>query len=283
MTTRDRQTLYSFFQEGEMPSPDHFGDLIDSMVNMRDEGFHKTALNGLKISTPVGKYDTLISFYREASFSLDQDAGTPLWQLRYGTAPGFALQFQLGSGSVAPPVLSLHAASRVGINTAEPAHELDVDGVVAARGRVGTYPVPDRASIVADGGWHPVTDWLEGCNGFDVVASAGRLGSGRHALMHALALNAYNPRRRWFEFLFGERKPIRCHNAWYGQRCEKLELQWWADPKLPRRYQLQIRSRCHYYEEPGAQPVPIEVHLTQLWLEGTAAAPSGAPAQEPRL
>jgi hypothetical protein len=42
MTTRNRDTLKQFFQEGRLPTSDHFGDLIDSMLNMSDEGFRKT-------------------------------------------------------------------------------------------------------------------------------------------------------------------------------------------------------------------------------------------------
>ena len=37
MTTRNRETLRGFFSAGRLPTQDHFGDLIESMLNMDDE------------------------------------------------------------------------------------------------------------------------------------------------------------------------------------------------------------------------------------------------------
>ena len=42
MGTADRSTLKKFFESGRMPSERQFADLIDSMLNMVDEGFDKT-------------------------------------------------------------------------------------------------------------------------------------------------------------------------------------------------------------------------------------------------
>ena len=149
MSTQNRKTLYSYFEEGKLPSTQDFKDLVDSTLNVYDEGFHKTPLNGVKISTPVGPYSALLSFYREASFSVDSDKDTPLWAVRYGQDP-YPLLFQIGTGGT--PVLSLHQRKdqlpqRVGINTDRPRHALEVAGTVGARGRIGTSPCTSPPTI----------------------------------------------------------------------------------------------------------------------------------------
>jgi len=254
MTSRNRETLRNFFDEGKLPTRDHFGDLIDSMLNMSDEGFRKSADNGLEISTPVS-HDALISFYRE------QSARTALWSMSYG---GDRDQLQFHHGSVAaarglPPVLALDAQDRVGIHTADPRHALDVAGVVSAQGRVGSYRPANEVPLLADGGWKDLTDTLRGCNAFEVMAGAG--GGGRFALMHAIAMNTYNPTAGWFDFL-SKKKRIRCQNAWYGRSCDKLELRWDGSSGKNANYRLQIRSTCDY-----GPNVHIKAHVTRLWFD----------------
>ena len=41
MTKRNRKTLSDNFADGSLPTQDAFGDLIDSMVNIVDDGFDK--------------------------------------------------------------------------------------------------------------------------------------------------------------------------------------------------------------------------------------------------
>jgi hypothetical protein len=135
MTTRNRETLRGFFSAGMLPTQDHFGDLIESMLNMDDEGFRKSEKNGVEISAPAG-YDALISFYR------DQNKHTALWSIAYG---GKADQLVFNAASVSaaadtPPTLALDARKRVGIGTDDPQQALDVAGVIACDGRIGRAP-----------------------------------------------------------------------------------------------------------------------------------------------
>ena len=37
MSKRDRPTLRKFFRDGALPTSEHYGDLIDSMVNRIDQ------------------------------------------------------------------------------------------------------------------------------------------------------------------------------------------------------------------------------------------------------
>ncbi len=257
MTSRNRETLRNFFDEGMLPTKDHFGDLIDSMLNMSDEGFRKTAENGVEVSTPIA-HDALVSFYR------DQRPKEVLWSIGYGGERD-QLQFQPGSNAATrgmDPVLALDGQRRVGVNTAVPQHALDVAGVVGSQGRIGTWrPAKKMDPPKANGEWHDITDTLRGCQAFEVMAGAGHPGGGRYALMHAIAMNTFNPGRGLFDF-FTNKQRIRCDNAWYGRRCDKLRLRWSGTSGKGAAYRLQIRSNCDYGEGVG-----IRYNITRLWFD----------------
>ncbi|WP_457333534.1 hypothetical protein [Rhizobacter sp. P5_C2] len=259
MTVRNRDTLRSFFGAGMLPTQDHFGDLVDSMLNMSDEGFRKSAENGVEVSTPAG-YDALVSFFRE------QNQRTALWSIAYGGEQD-QLAFRPGAvtgrrgQAAAPPVLSLDPRGRVGIGTTEPRQALEVAGVIASEGRIGRYAAPSLPPPVADGEWHDLTGPLEACQAFEVVAGAGRVGGGRFALMHATALNAYNPRPGWLD-LIGLRRRIHAQHMWYGRRCDQIQLRWTGSSGRQASYRLQVRTRCDYGGD-----VPIRASLTRLWFD----------------
>lgn len=259
MTIRNRKTLQHFFDEGRLPTRDHFADLIDSMLNMSDEGFHKSAENGIEVSSPAG-YDALVSFYRE------QSSRTALWSMSYGGDRDQLLFHHAGVAASRGrrPVLALDAQDRVGIGTAEPEEALDVAGTIASSGRVGNCSWPGLAPALADGEWHDLTGPLGGCQAFEVMAGAGHPGEGRFALMHAIAMNAYNPASGWWDIL-SRRKHIRCDHSWYGRRCDKLELRWEGSSGRNASYRLQVRSKCDYGG--GAR---IKATLTQLWFDEPA-------------
>lgn len=313
---RSRQTLRSYFADGCRPTGAQFAELIESVLNMQDEGFAKTPDEGLKI-TSAANQSALLTFLREEQ----RDQG--LWSVRYGDPadPGVrgglgVPRVQGGQGAplaVAPlktrldgkpprpgsdrqpvPLVVLHQNHRVSVGKSNADHMLDVQGVVAARGRVGTYPQPGRPEdLTADGQWKDATDTLEGCVALEVVATVSAEGSGHHAIMRAVAMNAYNPeftgvlgwlaRRKAFEWIdrrFNRRRRIRCEHVWFGESCDRLELRWCSLPEAGARrpYKLQIRTRCRY---PGT--TTIQLHVTELWPADTpssAPAPNLAPAQQ---
>lgn len=258
MTQRNRETLRNYFGDGKLPTRYHFGDLIDSMLNMSDEGFRKSAENGLEISAPVGHH-ALISLYR------DQRPKSALWSLSYGGDLDM-LHVQAGGATATRgqvPVLSLDARARVGVNTSVPKHTLDVGGVIASQGRRGTYERAEPVPVLANGEWQDITDTLSGCQGFEVMAGAGHPGGGRFALMHAIALNTYNPTAGWLDF-FSRKKRITPHHAYYGRRCDKLQLRWEGSNGKNAAYRLRIRTGCDY-----GDGVRVKVFITQLWFDET--------------
>jgi len=267
MASHNRATLRSFFADGQRPTGKQFSDLIDSMLNMVDEGFRKSPERGLEVSAAV-QHDALMSFSR------DQRPQEPLWSMGFA-AQQDRLQFERTGADT--PVLTLDTAqdakgqtqARVGVNVAQPEHALHVGGVVSAQGRVGSLPLPGDQPPMADGEWYDITPPLQGCQAFEVMACAGLEDSGQFALMHATAMNAFNPTSGLFDRLLG-RKRIRAQHAWYGKRCDRLELRWNGTSGAHAKYTLQVRSRCIY----GDGKVPIRVQMTQLWFHSFA---KGAP------
>ncbi len=243
-----------------MPSEEQFHDLIDSAVNQIDEGFDKTPERGLEIA-PVGNHESLISFFRSA------DPERPIWSVSYGAGQQ-QINFRNHEGDATP--LSLTSDGKIGINTDSPKWALDVNGVVSAHGRIGAYR---QGTVPADGKWHNVSEELDGVQAFEVMAGVGLKHSGRYALVHAVALNTFNPSGFWFN-IFNRKKRIKCHQAYYRSIGDKLRLRWHGDD---RRYFLQLRSNSDYGHD-----VRIQFYLSKLWFDPDmsdcrAASPSGEP------
>lgn len=281
-TRKSRQTLKNYFSSGALPEERHFHELIDSTLNMEDEGFNKTPEDGLQVVTRSGESgsgQSLISFFRER-----QEAKGPLWRLRFDR--GFdALQFvapsEGGDGGEKPeggaaagtprqPLLSLAPEGKLGVNVARPDADLDVGGLARSRGRSGVVPAGVVADDVrADGEWHAITGELKGCQALEVVAGVGGTpGQGHYALMHAIALNAHQP-KGWFLNLFGRKNRIRAHQSYYRSRADKLELRWTGDRKG---YRLEVKTRRRYPSE-GGRPPRILFHVTSLWAHPFMEAP----------
>lgn len=248
MAKINRVSLKNRFKNGSMPSETDFQDLIDSSLNIIDEGFNKSADTGFEVAQ-LGKSGKLMSFFENISVK------SPLWSI--GLDPGqSSLVF---SSQKIPSVLTLASRNTadgsdeekacIGVNNPRPAYELDVDGVVAARGRIGA---PGRKKVPADGKWHDLTDPMGGCQAFEIMAGAGEKSSGRYALLHAFALNAY-----------GDKAKIDKRQAYYDSRCNQLELRWQGGMDD---FRLQMRSKCAYVA-PGSAEVFIRYHLTRLWFD----------------
>jgi len=260
MAKKNRSTLKRYFSEGAMPSADQFGDLIDSSLNTIDEGFTRTVENGYEISL-IGEHDRLISFFRNAA-----DQEHPVWSISYDKRRDTLTFIKADDeDEQSVPPLTLAPDGRVGINNDDPQWSLDVKGVVAATGRIGTSlggksqaPADCNAFVLADGNWHDITGPLEGCHAYEVMAGAGNKGTGNYALMNAIAMNTFNP-RGWLFNIFNLKKRINYHDAYYLSRGNKIKLRWRADGD---KYYLQMRTNSNY--GPG---VRIRYYLTQLWFD----------------
>ncbi len=250
MAKKNRSTLKRYFRKGALPSEDQFGDLIDSTLNPIDEGFDKTPEEGFKISL-VGDHKRLISF------SKSEAARDVVWSIDYDRDTDHLLIKNPRADSSATPAMSFDEKGRVGINKPDPAYELDVAGVIAAQGRIGANP-DQQKTVAADGHWHSITGALSGCHAYEVMAGVGNKGTGKYALMNALAMNTFNPTGWLFNFLNRKNK-IRYQQAYYLSRGNRMQLRWLGEGD---HYYLQIRTVCSY----GAK-VKIRYYLTQLWFD----------------
>ncbi len=254
MAKKNRSTLQRYFSEGALPTADHFADLIDSALNMVDEGFDKTPENGFEISL-IGDHDRLISFFRNY-------AGTQaVWSISYDKDNDRLLFVKPDAEGEATTVVALDPRGRLGINTSEPRWSLDVAGVIAAQGRIGANPNRQK-TVPADGEWHDITDSLTGCQAFEVMAGVGDKGTGRYALMQATALNTFNPKGPFFNF-FRRKNRIRYNQAFYLSRGHKIKLRWRGAGD---EYFLQLRTNCDFGEG-----IRVRYYLTRLWFDDTMA------------
>lgn len=250
MAKKNRSTLKRYFREGALPTADQFGDLIDSALNTIDEGFDKSPENGFEIAL-VGEHEKLISFFKNSA------AKEAVWTISYDKGQDRLHISKPGDTSERVPVLLLDPAGKVGINNKTPQWTLDVGGVVSAHGRIGANTA-EQKSVPADGRWHTITELLSGCQALEVMAGVGHKGTGKYALMQAVAMNTFNP-YGWFFNLFGMKNRIRYHQAYYLSRSNKLKLRWYGKG---RNYQLQLRSNCDY-----GTGIRIRYYITKLWFD----------------
>ncbi len=250
MARKKRDTLKKYFEKGRLPSQEHFSDLIDSMLNVIDEGFDKSVREGFQVSQ-LGNDGKLISFYKNI------DVKSPLWSIKIDWSTENLI---FGSASN-PNVLSLVTGTndavgdkgpdivkngRIGVNKKDPAFELDVEGTIASCGRIGGI----SGDISADGKWHNVIDRLDGCNAFEIMAGVGKEKTGKYAILHAFALKTFNAKGK-----------ITYHQAHYGSGCNSLKLRWKEDAS--NKYKLQLKTGCCYKDE----EIIVKYHLTQLWFD----------------
>jgi len=252
MAKKNRSTLKRYFREGSLPSEDQFGDLIDSSLNTIDEGFDKTPENGFEISL-VGDHDRLISFFRTSA------AKDVVWSINYDKEQDRLLITKPDAETQTPPAMTFAGDGKVGVNKNDPAYALDVEGVIASHGRIGTYPTRQN-TVPADGAWYNITGKLKGCHALEVMAGVGREKTGRYALMNAIAINAFNPKGKIFNFL-NLKKRIRYHQSYYLSRGNRIKLRWSGESGA---YYLQMRTNCDY-----GGGVQIRYYLTRLWFDDT--------------
>ncbi|MDC8760339.1 hypothetical protein [Janthinobacterium fluminis] len=267
MAQHSRDTLKRLFQQGAMPAQGAFAALIESMLNIVDQQFDKTPTDGLKVGQ-IGQ-GRLLSFYQDiahksAIWSVRMDA--PSRSLVFGTGGMQEDDGKPGDGyrkamELRPAPDNVAFAPLVGpAGPPDSQFQLDVQGRVVADGRIGRAV----ATVPADGAWHDITCDLSGCHAFEVMAGTGKQGSGKYALMHAYALNAFQ----------GGKSEITYHQAHCGSKCSRIALRWTRETASANDpYRLQIRTGCALDEAgtPEARRTCIRVYLTQLWFDPSMA------------
>jgi len=244
-----REILKDRFKYGSMPCEEDFCDLIDSMVNVEDDGFEKSIDNGLEISqlTDSGK---LMSFFENVT------EGDPLWQVELRKNSDYEEASSLhvfspsqGDSSSVISMVGSPSVTAVGVGTRAPECTLDVNGIMACEGRMGKENM--ELTVAADGEWHDITEQLTGCEAFEVMAGVGGQESeGKFALTHAIAMN-----------VFHGKPSINKTQSYYGGRGSRIDIRW-AKGSERYTFKLQLRTHCAYRE--GAY---VRYRLTKLWFD----------------
>jgi len=272
MAKQNRETLKRFFSAGKLPTEEHFADLVDSSLNIIDEGFDKTEEFGFEITPQKGSDDSenLISFFRKLTDKL------PSWSISYH-ARNESLQFIHTNAATneRKTVLSLDQDGKITVcgeefNEAAIANgeldsnqvKLDVGGAIRSPARLG-IGLNNETSVPADGEYQPITEKLTGIQALEVVAKVELREEKRFAILHAIALNAYNPPWRVLNFWNRSRR-VKYHQSYHSGPRDRLKLRWEsvADEDNPgvEQFRLCIKSAFRY---PG--DARIEYHITRLW------------------
>jgi len=245
MALMNRQTLKNYFKKGNSPDEMHFAHLIDSMVNIVEDGIGRGVDDGFRIS-PQGYSKKLISFFENPRNT------TPSWYISLNESNQKSLTFNENEEGAR---FTLKEGGNVGIGTPNPIHTLEVRGSAAFDTRLGSFA---RGAVPGDGKWHNLISGLDEIQAFEVMARIrGRKGSGKYAISHAIALSAFGGK--------GSSPSIRVTSASYGGFFNKLQLRWSGEVN---NYALQVRTRRHYgLNDQDGQPFMIHFHITRLWSE----------------
>ena len=235
----NRDSLKSVFGNGTRPDASNFGSLIDSTVNIVDDGISKNMEDGLILSPEGNESNRLVSFYENI---LDNQPDWSIELVKEG-AKGLDIVEPISSNE-SQTRLFLKSGGNVGINTAQPKTTLEVNGILGAQSRIGTYKM---STAPADGKWHTIISNLDGCNAFELMAQVGKEKTGKYALLHAMALSTFGKSR-------SKIKTVQAHYGWWWN---KISLRWHGSTF---NYELQVKTRSNY-----GQGQFIKFHITKLW------------------
>jgi hypothetical protein len=235
MARRNRQTLKESFNHGKKPTEQDFGDLIDSTMNILDDGFSKNPEMGIGLAPLLDK-GTVMSIFKESS-----DV-TPQWDIAINQERSLEIRRCEDPNNI--PVLTLKTDGSIEIG--EKGKAIIFNGGVQAPVREGNL---FQGEVPADGHWYDITDSLGGCCALEVVATVGKRHTGKHAILVATATTC-----------FGNHSKIKKTNSYFGMYGHKICLKW---KKIKGEYKakLQLKTIFKYGED-----IQIQYHITSLLM-----------------
>jgi hypothetical protein len=242
------------FRNGTLVKEQHFIDLIDSFVHKSSGRVNGTAMPQVSGITPKEK--RYLTFYQDGlhqqkdlpSFTFEQLPGN------HAGHEGMAVTMPDKTGDrnlltfKSLPDQSGSKTGRIGVNTTNPLVDLDVNGCVGMKSRVGRFrdPAVDPRQITADGRWHRLLTNLKGVSVLEVVLAC-YCPKGRHAVYYGILTNA-----------FGKGSRVKPLQQSYSRWWHRLQLRW-TDTGHGQ-YGLEVRTASRYQ----TQPV-IYNRITNLW------------------
>ena len=116
MALINRQTLKNYFQKGGFATEKHFVDLIDSSLNIVDDGISINQKQGLKLN-PLGGSSRLMSFFKKAT-QKESDFSV---HMGHDTIEGLSINAKEGA-----PLMKFDDKQQIGVHTNEPKFDFDV-------------------------------------------------------------------------------------------------------------------------------------------------------------
>ena len=220
MAKTNRRTLKEYFGKGKKPDSGQFADLIDSMLNIVDDGFNKSAERGLQLS-PLDDEGAVMEIRRNI---LDNE---PAWIVALGKGG----ELNIHRGLDEEPAVSLFQDGKIVLGTKDKI-ELEIKGTVRADSFIGNYL---KGKVPANGQWQNIGELEYGCMGYQIEAACGLKGKGRYALAEATAIHC-----------FGKHPCIRSSHSWFGSRFNRIQFRWYSEGLNSR---LQVRTRSDYGED----------------------------------
>jgi len=244
MAQKNKETLKNYFKKGGFITEKEFIDLIDSSMNIIDDGISIKPKDGLRVN-PIGIFTKLISFFKKKS----QKKADFTFDINHNNQEGLSI-----NNSEDRPVLKIKDDGRIGINTEQPRYNLHVEGTLGVNSRIGTFKNGD---VSADGEWHEIISNLDGINAFEIIAQvSGEINSGNYCLSHALALSTFGGKL--------SAQKIRVSSArwgWLGFR-NKIKFRWTGDLH---NYNLEMRTVKNWgINNQTKEYYPIKYNITKL-------------------
>lgn len=239
MAQHTRSELYKIYKGGFHDKA--FEHLVDSALNIKDDGIGINPENGLVVSAK-GPSKHLMSFYQRVS-----DKSKPIWNISLDSDDNSkGLNFNTHGKSF----LFIHNKGNIGINTTTPNYELEVNGLISAKGWLGSYT---SGYCPADGKWHTLNKLrnLDGCMAFEVFAHINDDKDKRYGLTFATLLMSHT--KKGYKT---KRQTVEAGSKWlFGKMFNKVKFRWTFDdlnsePGKPR-YMVQMKSRTHYGMKDG--------------------------------
>jgi hypothetical protein len=180
---RNRNTLKEYFRKGNVPTAEHFAELIDSVPNILEDNLHKPDNEGFRFSAKNGE-DNFAVIYDSAPDSPDE---VPYWLLRLDDKGGLEIR-----NKEREALLLIGQDNVVTING-----NLQVKEHVYADSFCGTAGMEDNEtgylSVPADGTWHdlPVeaaaNQESKGCHIYKIYASYKNNKNNSYEMIEAIA------------------------------------------------------------------------------------------------
>jgi len=252
MAQHSRTELYKIYKGGFHDKA--FEHLVDSSLNIKDDGIDVSNEFGLSI-TPRGSSRKLLSFFEKIS-----DRTSPMWSMSYEDKKDMqGINFQEAGVSR----LFLQNGGNIGVNNANPNFEFDVNGLVAAKGYVGSFA---KGTCYADGKWHTITALrdIDSCQAYEIFAHINDEGDRRFALTQGLLLISHGTKGHVVKM-----RSIEAGSSWlWGKIFNRIKLRWVIDdvhttPDKPK-FMAQIKSRTHYGMKDG-KPKSIFYRISKMW------------------